>query len=106
MKVLAPEVVNKDGRRTLTQLFTADIKQVNEYHAKKGTTLGDHYHATTTEYFHVTKGTLLANGEPFSRGSTFVFYPPQKHVIECLTDVSFLTFLSEPYDELNPDLHR
>ena len=107
MKLLSPEFTDKDSRRILKQLFTAPIAQVNEYHAKKGSTLGDHFHNETTEYFHVTKGTLLYNNEQVvNRGHTFVVEPKERHSLYCLTDVSMLTFLSKPYPQEEPDIYK
>ena len=44
MKVLSPEFSHSDSRRRLTQLFTQNISQVNEYEVTKGAVLGNHYH--------------------------------------------------------------
>ena len=53
MNVLKPEFVSQDSRRILSQLLTADIKQVNHYEAKRGAVLGNHYHKQTNEYFFI-----------------------------------------------------
>ena len=107
MKALLPEFSHKDSRRSLTQLFTAPIAQVNEYHAKKGAILGDHFHNETTEYFHITKGTVTYNDvKIFNRGSTFVVEPGERHTIVCLTEVSMLTFLTKPYSKEEPDTYK
>lgn len=106
MQLLNPEFKHSDARRTLTQLFTFPIKQVNEYHAKKGAILGNHYHKQTTEFFHITKGTLVYNGDRIlNKGITFVVKPGEKHCLECLTDVSMLTFLSKPYTKEDTDTY-
>ena len=107
MNILVPEYVNQDGRRTLTQLLTAPIQQVNLYEAKRGAYLGNHFHKDTTEYFYVFNGTLVYNEKSiFSKGSLFKVEPPEKHHLECVSDVTFMTFLTKPYDKLNPDLYK
>lgn len=104
MNILEPEFKHTDARRSLTQLFTSNIAQVNLYEAKRGAILGDHFHKETTEFFYIVKGTLMANERVFSRGALFVYYPEENHTIECLTDVTLMTFLSKPFDSENPDL--
>ncbi len=107
MKLLEPEFKHEDGRRSLTQLFTAPINQVNFYNAKKGAILGDHFHKETIEYFYVTKGTLLYNNERvINRGTTFVVEPQENHTLECMTDVHLMTFLTKPFDKEKPDLWK
>lgn len=107
MKILAPEYQHTDTRRTLKQLFTADIKQVNIYDAKKGATLGNHYHKETTEFFYVVKGTVFYNKTSMiNRGTTFVVYPPENHTLECMTDVTLMSFLDKPYDTKEPDIWK
>jgi len=107
VKLLEPEFEHSDSRRTLTQLFTAPINQVNFYNAKKGAILGDHFHKETIEYFYVTKGTLLYNNERvINRGTTFVVEPQENHILECLTDVQLMTFLTKPFDKEKPDLWK
>ena len=105
MKLLDPEFKHQDARRTLVQLFTAPVNQVNFYDAKKGAILGDHFHKETVEYFYVTKGTLLYNNERIiNRGTAFVVEPEENHTLECMTDVQLMTFLTKPFDKENPDL--
>ena len=107
MKILSPEFTHKDSRRTLKQLFTDKIAQVNEYSAKKGSTLGDHFHNETTEYFHITKGTVIYNDiQIINRGTTFVVNPGERHTLICLTDVTMLTFLTKPYSKEEPDTYK
>ena len=104
--LLEPESVHQDARRTITQLFTADIKQVNVYEAKANVTLGDHYHKNTIEYFYILDGEVVANGKYCTAGDLFVYYPETKHTIVCRTDCRFMTFLTLPYDERNPDIWK
>lgn len=111
MKILTPEFKQKDGRRELRQLLTANLKQVNFYEAQRGAILGDHYHKTTKEYFYITKGTFMVqigdNSFPANPGSLFLVEPGEKHTLEALTNkANFMTFLSEPYDPRNPDLYK
>ncbi len=110
MEFLKPLTRVQDARRSLTNLFRADIKDVNFYDAKLGTTLGDHFHKTTSEYFFIVKGTCIVHSEGSSRvatkGEIFLVKPLERHSIECITDVKFLTFLTEPYDHNNPDIHK
>lgn len=99
-----------DSRRTLTQLLTVDLKQVNFYEAKKGAILGNHYHKETAEYFYITKGTAIAQiGESsyfVNRGSLFCVLPLERHTIECLSDISMMTFLTKAYTKENPDIFK
>lgn len=104
MKLLMPEFEHKDVRRNLTQLFTAPIQQVNFYQARKNSVLGDHFHKETIEYFFITKGTIMYNQESIlNKGSLFVVHPEENHKIECLTDVSLMSFLTKPYSAESPD---
>lgn len=105
MNILEAEFVHSDSRRRLSQLATADFKQLNHYEAKRGAILGDHYHKDTIEYFFLVKGTVLYNEEKvINKGSMFVVHPRENHKIECLTDVSLITLLTKPFDKENPDL--
>lgn len=105
MELLSPEFQHKDLRRTLTQLITDDIKQVNLYEAKKDAILGNHYHKDTTEYFYIIRGSVTYNDcEVINPGMMFKVSPPEKHLIRCLTDVKLMTFLTKPYDKKEPDL--
>ena len=107
MKILQPEFSHKDERRTLTQLFTRPIAQVNEYNAKKGSILGNHYHKETYEYFYIASGKIVYNGEVIvSAGQSFLVEPLEKHTIICLTNVSMLTFLTKPYSKEEPDTYK
>lgn len=105
MKLLSPEFVHVDERRKLTQLITADIKQINIYEAKKGSNLGDHYHKSTNEFFYILKGGVLYNKDRIlGKGDLFAVFPEEKHSIYCLTDVTFMTFLTKAYDNEHPDI--
>lgn len=105
MNLLKPEFIHQDDRRKLIQIFTADIKQVNIYEAKKGSELGNHYHKETDEFFYIIKGIVLYNKtQMLSEGDIFVVYPEENHLLLCLTDVQFMTFLTKPFDKENPDL--
>ena|SRR3990167_6651258 len=106
MESLKPEFISNDGRRILTQLVTAPIAQVNSYHAKKGAVLGNHFHKETTEYFYITKGTILYNSERiFNKGDLFVVNPHTYHTLEIMSpEATFLSFLTKAYTKENPDL--
>ena len=107
MKCLVEESVHEDERRRITQLFTANIKQVNVYDAKKGSVLGNHYHKETDEYFYIVRGTVMYNeSRIFETGDLFVVYPQEMHTISCLTDTKFMTFLSRPYKEDDKDIWK
>lgn len=116
MKVLKPEFVHTDIRRTIKQLVTADLKQINIYTAKKDSILGRHFHKETNEYFFVIKGQIYAEifdirtGEPtskiFDAGDMFVVQPFEVHTIECMTEAKIMTFLDKAYSEQNPDIHK
>lgn len=110
MKRLEPLSILKDSRRSLTNLFSDNIKDVNYYEARKGTTLGSHYHKTTKEYFYILKGACLfhANNDTqfAAKGALFVVCPGTMHTLECVTDISFMTFLTEPFNNDRPDLHK
>ena len=104
MNVLQEESFHEDNRRSITQLFTADTKQVNVYQAKKGATLGNHYHKETTEYFYIVRGTVIYNTERiFSTGDIFVVHPQEVHTLKCITDTKFMTFLTKAYSEGDKD---
>lgn len=106
MNILSPEFRHVDDRRSLTQLLTADIKQINVYKAKKGAELGDHYHTQTIEYFHIVRGSIRYNDEKtFDRGTTFAVFPGERHKLKCLSNVIMLTFLTKPFNQEAPDLH-
>ena len=107
MKVLDPEFQHKDERRTLTQLFTSDIKQVNHYEANQGSILGDHFHKETVEYFFIVSGVVKYNGEKLlSKNDLIAVYPEENHTLECLTRVELLSFLTKPFTKENPDLWK
>ena len=107
MKVLVEEALHDDERRRITQLFTADLKQVNVYDVKKGAKLGDHYHKETTEFFYIIKGTVMYNEERiFETGDLFVVYPQEVHTLKCITDTKFMTFLTKPYTKEEPDIWK
>ena len=98
MKSLSSEFVHKDHRRSLSQLLTKDIKQVNFYESHRGAILGDHYHKITNEYFYITKGSFIldvnGNKQIVANGSFFVVEPNERHILECLSLTgSFFTFL-------------
>ena len=104
MILLAEESRHEDSRRTLIQLLTASIKQVNLYEAKKGAILGNHYHKETDEYFFLIRGEVLYNEQRVVKaGDLFVVYPQENHVLECLTDVKLMSFLSKAYSEKETD---
>jgi quercetin dioxygenase-like cupin family protein len=103
--ILKPEFHHWDSRRTLTQVFTARTEQVNFYQAKRGAVLGDHFHKRTSEYFLVTRGLIRYNGDQYlGKGMAFVVHPGENHTIECITGVSLVSFLTEPYDPKDPDI--
>lgn len=107
MNLLEPEFYHKDSRRSLSQIFTADIRQVNVYEAKKDAILGDHYHKETVEFFYLAKGTILYNDSTVvNRGNTFVVYPMERHTLKCMTDVTLVSFLSKPYSQGDPDIWK
>lgn len=111
MKILVSEHIDKNPRRELRQLFTADIKQVNFYEASRGAILGDHFHKRTNEYFFITKGTFMVqigdNSFPANPGTLFKVEPGEKHTLEALTNKgTFLTFLSKPYSKEDEDIFK
>ena len=106
MTKIPVEFEHSDHRRTLKQLFTGDVAQVNLFYAKEGVVLGDHFHKETKEYFHILRGSVIYNDEQVvSKGQTFRVDPNERHKIECLSDVVMMTFLSKPYKKENPDIH-
>jgi len=107
MKLIEPEFEHKDERRTLQQLFTKDIKQVNFAQAKQGSILGNHFHKETTEYFLITTGLVRYNDDKImSKGDFFVVYPEEVHKLECLTDVDYVSFLTKPYLPEDTDIWK
>lgn len=116
MRVLKPEFVHSDIRRTIKQLVTADLKQINMYTANKDAILGNHFHKETNEFFFVIKGQVylelynILSGERtskiFDSGDMFVVNPMEVHTIECMTDVKLMTFLDKPYSDKYPDIYK
>lgn len=107
MRVLETEFSHTDPRRTLHQLLTADLKQVNLYEAQEGSILGNHYHKETTEYFYLLQGSVIYNDQmTLDEGTMFVVYPTEKHTLTCLTYVKLMSFLTKPYTEGNPDIWK
>ena len=104
--MIEPESVHKDSRRTLTQLLTADIKQVNVYEVEPNVTLGNHYHKETIEYFYILDGEIESNGKTMVAGDLFVYYPQTVHTIVSKTNTRFMTFLTKPYNPEAPDLWK
>ena len=111
MKSLTAEYTHKDHRRSLSQLVTADLKQVNLYEANKGAILGNHYHKITHEYFYILKGSFMLDinkkRQVIGRGDFFVVEPEERHTLECLSLTgSFLTFLTKPYSKEETDTYK
>ena len=111
MKLLAPELVHKDSRRSLSQLVTADLKQINIYATFKGELLGNHYHKETYEYFLIIKGSFEVDisGKRYVVKSQdfFVVEPLDKHTLKCLSPQgAFLTFLTRPYRMTDTDTYK
>lgn len=116
LNLLKPEYQHADSRRTISQLITDNIKQVNSYQVTKGAILGEHYHRFTNEYFYVTKGTFVvfvnevgkkqSMSRILNKQSFFMARSGLVHTIEALTNGEFLTFLTKPFDPKEPDLCR
>lgn len=111
MRHLKPEFIDKDERRSLTQLATADIKQINLYQANRKAVLGNHFHKKTFEFFLILKGAFnLVVGskhEVVTHGDFFVVEPPERHTLTCISKKGeFLTFLTIPYNKKEPDIFR
>ena len=111
MKITTAEFTHTDARRKLTQLFTSNVAQVNEYEANRGAILGDHYHKDTYETFYVTRGTakVTVDDAEFvaTRGTLFTVFPNENHVVEVLSHkFNMFTFLSKPYTQENPDIWK
>lgn len=111
MKFIPTEFVHKDNRRTLSQLLTKDIKQINQYEAHKGAVLGNHYHKITHEYFYVLKGSFMLDinkkRQVIGRGDFFMVEPGERHTLECLSLTgSFFTFLTKPYTKEETDTYK
>lgn len=106
MKSLEPEFSHEDSRRKLTQLLTADIKQVNVYECQANVNLGNHFHKKTVEFFYILDGEIESNGETKKEGDLFVYYPETMHTIWAKTTCRFMTFLTVPFDKENPDLWK
>ena len=114
LKLLEPEFTHSDSRRILTQLVTDNIKQVNSYQVNKGCILGNHYHKDTNEYFYITKGSFALFMHPcgskkaisriLNKQSFFVARSGYVHSLEALTNGEFLTFLTKPFDQKEPDI--
>ena len=113
LNLLKPESEHSDNRRTLKQLVTTDIKQVNAFKVTKGSILGNHYHEKTYEYFYVMKGSFLvmiknpgslkASSKILNKDSFFMVAPNTAHNLEALTNGEFMTFLTRPYSKIDKD---
>jgi len=103
---MEPQFIHEDSRRKITQLFTADIKQVNLYECKPNVELGNHYHKETVEYFFVLDGEIESNGKTMVPGDLFVYHPQQMHKIVTKTDCRFMTFLTKAFNQESPDLWK
>lgn len=110
MELLTAVSKTQDDRRRITHLLRSDVKDINFYEAKKGAILGNHFHTHTNEYFFITKGSCIVTcgkkKQIAMKNSLFLIKSHIPHSIECVTDLNFLTFLSEPYDYGNPDIHK
>ena len=115
MNFIEPEFIDINSKRTLTQLLTSDIKQVNVYHAFQGAILGGHYHKETVEHFYITKGSFKVSIQkdnqvsqfPVNKGMAFTVFPYERHTLVVLSQsASMLTFLSKPYNKDNPDIWK
>lgn len=107
MRRLEPEFVHTDSRRSLSQLITDEIKQVNVYEANYGAELGDHFHKDTIEYFYVVRGVMKYNDHFVVKKGDF-FYPElgEKHKLKVVSDkATFLTFLTQAYSKEKPDVY-
>src|SRR3990167_1486471 len=107
MKILNPEYIHSDKRRTIIQLITADIKQVNVYETHYGENLGNHFHKETIEYFYVVRGVLEYNSSKIMKKGD-LFYPDlgEKHKVKALSDkCTFMTFLTKPFNHWSPDIY-
>jgi mannose-6-phosphate isomerase-like protein (cupin superfamily) len=105
------ELESVDGRRTLRQILTADIKQINHIFATSRSTLGNHYHKNTTEYFYVISGEgTLEYGECYEnmlflqKGSMAKIEPMTPHRITCWYNIEFMTFLTKEHSKDFPDI--
>lgn len=107
MQILQAEFTHADNRRSLKQLLTENIKQINHYEASKGSILGNHFHVKTREFFYLVKGSVLYNNlKIFNRNALFVVEPGEYHSLKCLTEVNMLTFLTKPYTTDDPDTFK
>ena len=111
MKIIYPEFRHTDERRTLTQLFTLPITQVNEYEISNGSILGNHYHKETYETFYVTEGSLKVKIDDFSftvhKGDIFTVEPYEVHTVEAISGrAKMMTFLSKPYSKEDSDIWK
>lgn len=107
VQFLQPEFSHKDKRRTITQLLTSNIKQINVYEANHGAELGNHFHKETNEYFYIVRGSLKYNNQiTLKKGD--IFYPElgEKHTLKVVSDkATFMTFLDKSYSQENPDTY-
>ena len=108
MKFLKAEFKHQDLRRSVVQLLTADIKQINIYEANYGAELGNHFHKETLEYFYIIRGVLKYNNKGTAkRGDLFFPDLKEKHTLKVLSDkATFMTFLTKPYNKENPDVWK
>lgn len=72
-----------------TVLKTEDFEVAYQTY-EKGEQHEIHYHKIATEYNLVAQGTLIMNGQTFSKGDVFVMEPYMVSEMELLTDVEMV----------------
>jgi dTDP-4-dehydrorhamnose reductase len=90
-------------------------KEINYASSGKGTKRGGHWHRETFESFFIIKGRIsvktkdIVSGEEqtfiAAAGDFFSISPMKLHTFTMLDDVEWINLLSNPMDEVAPDIH-
>ncbi len=110
-----PVFVREDARGTFEELINVGTwESLIHGTMKKGTVMGNHYHAYTVLFFYLLEGSAqiitieVTTKERHERvirtGQGFIFRPSEARAIRYLEDSRFIIMKSKKYDPDNPDL--
>ena len=104
MKITHKKINFKDGRGTITDIFTNESKEhCTIISSKKGAVRGNHYHKKSTQYTFVVSGKMLALSKSLKgkkitkhvlKANDLVTHKPNEiHTLVALQDTIFLAFV-------------
>lgn len=113
--VKKPSVIDERGELYEFTGVCAEFKQVNILFSKAGTKRGQHYHKILREKFYIISGFLIVDvvnvetGEKTSfeckKAEQFIIEPFNQHTLTFIEDTTILSFYSEEFDPINPDIY-